>query len=122
MDKPTPIKDSLRPLPQPSPNVTNVNKIINNVNNVDELSTKELIEVLENKFFSEKEAQTWLAKHLAEELDNLKDLNYFKEIVTQYDRNLLLECLIITLAAKKEGGIKKPGAYFVGVLRKKKPP
>lgn len=118
MDKPTQIKDLL---PELSLNVSNVKEINNNVKNVDELSINEITEMFENKFSSEKETQQFLANHLAKKLNNQKDINYFKKIVTQYDKNFLFECLNITLSAQREGGIKNPAAYFVGVINKKKP-
>lgn len=122
MNKPYELKDCLPDLKRKTSNDNNVIENIYNVNNVDELSTEDLLKVLDGKFSFEHEKQKWLANHLAEKLNNQKDTNYYRKIVTQYDPGLLLECLSITTAATKEKNILKPGAYFVGVLKHKKPP
>lgn len=101
-------------------NVSNVNNNINNVSNVDDLSLDELFNLIENKFSYNQKSENFLPELLAKELDDVKSINYYIKISKEYDRGFLLECLNITKSAQKEGGIRKPAAYFVGILKKKK--
>ncbi len=122
MDNPKPIKDILKSVGNVKRN--NVNdenvdiKITTNVNNVDELTTDDLLNLLGKRLSDQKDKNLALAETLSEKLDDKKDLNYFKTIVKTYPESLLWECLSITLTAKREGKIKKaPAKYFVGVLK-----
>jgi len=57
----------------------NVNADKNNLNNVDyvtDLSIDDLLEVLNNKFSDSRAKKEYLANHLAEKLNDEKNLNY----------------------------------------------
>jgi len=95
-------------------NVNNVNNVDNNNSNNVETSN---VNVGSKDGIDETE---YIARNLAVKLDDLKNLNYYRKCAREHKPEFLYECLSITMAAKKEGIIRKtPAKYFVGVLKQK---
>lgn len=104
-------------------NVNNVNKdIINNVNNVKDLSKEDFMVLFMRKFNDDQAASGWLVDKLMGELGDREDnRGFYKKIVKENTPQFLLECLAIVKDAVNDPNIKirsKP-AYFVGVFKKR---
>ena len=103
----------------------NVNADKNNLNNVDyvsDLSIDDLLEALNNKFSDSQAKKECLGNHLAEKLNDEKNLNYYLKLVETENEKLLYESLSITKDADLSGKIRKgnKAAYFVGVIKNKR--
>ena len=101
-------------------NVDNDDKDNKHVNNVEHLTLKELIDLIEQRFTSDKEKESFIAEELASSLSDRENLNYYKKVAKVHSMALLLECLSITKDAIRTEAIRTtPAKYFVGVLKRK---
>lgn len=92
-------------------------EIKNNVINVDDLSTDDLVNLLSSRFVDEAAQRDWLADELAKKLNDLANLNYYKSIAKQHTPGFLLECLSFALDAQD---IRTTRArYFVGIVKRR---
>lgn len=97
-------------------NVNNVN--VKNINNNVYVNTKDQ---LINQLIDECGGESGeIARSIAEKLNDMRSLNYFRKMARTYPSHILLESLADTLLANREGRISSvPARYFVGVLKKK---
>lgn len=98
-------------------NVNNVDKeILNNVSNVNtsKVGIKELLEELVDK----PEA---LAKEIAENLGDTKNLNFHLRVVKTNNPAILFEAVAIALDAVRDGRVLRSNIarYYVGILKRK---
>lgn len=90
-----------------------------NVNNVDNNKSVNVIRPNVNVEQSEKEEKIkFVARDLAEKLDDLKSLNFYLKIARGNKAEFLYQCLSIALSTQREGKIRTTLArYFVGVFK-----
>lgn len=97
-------------------NVGNVDKDINtNVNNVTSNDEKQISDLV----YEYKDKPEAIAKYIAEKLNDTQNLNFHLKTVKLNSPQVLLEALAIVLDTQRDGKVRAPAKYYVGVLRVK---